>query len=31
MQPQTIPSEVNARLNKAVAKMLAQKKTGQFH
>jgi anti-sigma factor RsiW len=31
MQPQTIPSEVSARLNKAVARMLAEKKNGQFH
>jgi anti-sigma factor RsiW len=31
MQPQTLPSEVSSRLNKAVERMLAQKKAGRIH
>ena len=29
MQPQVLPNEVSSRLNKAVERMLAQKKTGR--
>jgi len=31
MQPQTLPGDVSSRLNKAVERMLAQKKAGQAH
>jgi len=31
MQPQVLPNEVNSRLNKAVERMLAQKKASRTH
>ncbi len=31
MQPQVLPNEVSARLNKAVERMLAQKKASRTH